>query len=254
MNYKDLIKEFEKFAPLYLQEDFDNSGLQISPLEEEVTKAVVSLNLDRQSLELARSKGANMIFTHHPPFFLKHRNLNDDLFIKEFIKQAIREGIGFYSAHTNLDACKGGLSDYLGEVLGFNFSNIILENDRGCGYGRYGEKEFESLPFLANYVKEKLNSNSCYFVDAGVKPKRIGYIPGSGDDFIGACIEKGIDTLISSEFGEFEIFWASESKLNLIDVGHFPSENIVVDIFKNFLENFNIEVFVNKKKDIRISI
>lgn len=69
MNYKDLIKEFEKFAPLYLQEDFDNSGLQISPLEEEVTKAVVSLNLDRHSLELARSRGANMIFTHHPPFF-----------------------------------------------------------------------------------------------------------------------------------------------------------------------------------------
>lgn len=67
MNYKDLIKEFEKFAPLYLQEDFDNSGLQISPLEEEVTKAVVSLNLDRHSLELARSRGQIwfLLIIHH---------------------------------------------------------------------------------------------------------------------------------------------------------------------------------------------
>lgn len=114
---RDVTNRIEKFAPKHLAEDWDPIGLSFGSYDTKIKKVLVALDLDKNTLEEAKEKNVDFIFTHHPSIFKSLSTLNEhDSRRKEYI-DLIRADIALYSAHTNVDSTVGGMNDWLAEAL-----------------------------------------------------------------------------------------------------------------------------------------
>ena len=66
MKIKEVVNALERFAPLPLQEDFDNAGLQVGLTETEVSGALLCLDVTEKVLDEAIALGCNLVVSHHP--------------------------------------------------------------------------------------------------------------------------------------------------------------------------------------------
>ena len=250
---KDISKEMEKLAPIFLKEDFDNVGLMVGSKDKEVKKVLLALDCTKDVIEEGKREGVDLIITHHPLIFRKpSRIVNDDLQgwkIIEFIKN----DISLYSSHTNLDSTKDGINEEIVKVLGFSHGKLIesskVKGFEECGLGRvvYLDSEIE-LNNLINIVKEKLGISSLRVVVGKEKVKNIAIINGSGQDFFGKAIGMGADCIIT---GDTSYHFASDYKemgVSIIDPGHFPTEWIVfLKVMKKIEEKFSTIEFIHSK-------
>ena len=115
---KDILKEIERFAPLSLQEDFDNSGLQIGDVNQIATGALLCLDVTEEIVDEAMDAGCNIIISHHPLIFKPLKSLTGKNYLERCMIKACKNDIVIYSAHTNLDNTKGGVNYQLAELLG----------------------------------------------------------------------------------------------------------------------------------------
>lgn len=118
MRCKDVITFLERNAPLYLQEDYDNSGLQWGDPESNVEKILVCLDLTQDALNTAIKEKVQLIITHHPVIFRPVKTINTGSGKGAMIADSIRGNIAVYSTHTNYDIAEAGLNDCLAETLG----------------------------------------------------------------------------------------------------------------------------------------
>lgn len=125
MKLKEIRKELEIWAPLALQEEYDNSGLLAGDPEAEVSRVLVSLDLTPAVINEAVEKKCEMVISHHPFIFrgLKHIIAGSDEF--EILRQAMVHGIGLYAMHTNLDNASRGLNLFLCDRLGLKDCRIL---------------------------------------------------------------------------------------------------------------------------------
>ena len=63
---KEVIDALERFAPLPLQESYDNAGLQVGLTEAEVSGALLCLDVTEEVVREAVDLGCNLIVSHHP--------------------------------------------------------------------------------------------------------------------------------------------------------------------------------------------
>jgi dinuclear metal center YbgI/SA1388 family protein len=118
MNCIDIIDRVEDWAPRDIAWDRDNAGLQVGSAEREVKKILLTLDLTEPALDEALKQDCNLIITHHPLLFnpIKKIDTHKDQ-ISRLIEKLIKNDITLYSAHTNLDFVKGGVSFELASVL-----------------------------------------------------------------------------------------------------------------------------------------
>lgn len=117
---KDIISIMEKHFPLFLMEEWDNSGLQIGSFDNGVKKVLIALDIDQSVVDKAIETGAELIITHHPMFFKGLKSINYSSSQGRLIKSLITNNITVYSAHTNLDAAENGLNQLLANKLGLD--------------------------------------------------------------------------------------------------------------------------------------
>lgn len=108
---------------LSLQEDYDNSGLQIGDPSSEITSVLLSLDITEDVLDEAILKGVSMIVSHHPLIFKGLKSLSGETTTERIVALAIKKNIAIYSAHTNLDIIQGGVSYRMAEKMGLK--NIV---------------------------------------------------------------------------------------------------------------------------------
>lgn len=125
MKLKTIISELEKFAPPALQESYDNSGLLIGNPNEEITGALVTLDVTEKVIDEARQKKCNLIIAHHPVIFKGLKSLTGKNFVERIVTKAIKEDIALYAIHTNLDNVKKGVNGILSEKLGLLNTSIL---------------------------------------------------------------------------------------------------------------------------------
>lgn len=124
---EEVIEKIEEFAPKHLAEDWDPIGLSIGSRKQKIKKMMIALDLDANTLKEAKEKDVDFIFTHHPAIFGSLKTLNEeDNRRKEYIK-LIRSEISLYSAHTNIDAAKNGMNDWLAEAIGLERPYQLME-------------------------------------------------------------------------------------------------------------------------------
>ena len=118
MQVKELLNTIDKFAPFFLQESYDNSGLQVGDLEVEISKIVLALETTDDSIEFAVRNNANVLLTHHPILFFSTKSVIKQE--KPFLYKALNNGLNLIAAHTNFDIAENGLNDYVGNLLGID--------------------------------------------------------------------------------------------------------------------------------------
>jgi len=124
-NGQHIISLFEQWAPKYLAVEEDPVGLQIGTLNKTITKVLVTLDVNLDTVEEAIVNGCELIIAHHPPIFRGLKNMRTDLPQGMLIEKLIKHDIAVYAAHTNLDIATGGVNDLLAAALRLENINIL---------------------------------------------------------------------------------------------------------------------------------
>ena len=125
MKIKEIVSALDRFAPLPLQDGFDNAGLQIGLTEAEATGALLCLDVTETVLDEAIALGCNLVISHHPLIFKGYKSITGKDYVERCILKAIRNDMVLYAAHTNLDNAKGGVNYKIAEKIGLKHLQVL---------------------------------------------------------------------------------------------------------------------------------
>ena len=227
----DILTFVESLAPRSMKMDWDNVGLLCGRKDKEVKKILVALDPFRNVIDEAIQIGADCIVTHHPLIF---RNplmaVNADTETGRCVLTLIEHGIAAINAHTNYDLAPGGINDVLAQTLGLRDIAVIHPEGvdaEGRPYGllRCGTVDEISLQAFLLGVREKLDCDGLRYVDGGKPVRKVAVGGGSCADEMTDTLAAGCDTFVTADVKYNQFRTAFELGLNLIDAGHFHTEN-----------------------------
>ena len=125
MKIKEITKPLEQLAPIHLQESYDNSGLLVGNPESEIKKVLITLDVTEEVLDEAINKQCNLIISHHPVIFKGLKSITGKNATERLVTKAIKNDIGFYAIHTNLDNVDTGVNSILCDRLGLKNKKIL---------------------------------------------------------------------------------------------------------------------------------
>ncbi|GAB4287807.1 MAG: Nif3-like dinuclear metal center hexameric protein [Ignavibacteriaceae bacterium] len=118
MTTNELIKHIEEWVPLQISWEKDNSGFQVGSRNQKIRNVLLALELTPAVIKEAVKLNCNLIITHHPLLFHPLKKIDiDNHPVAGMVHQLIKNDIALYSAHTNLDFTKGGVSFRLAQKL-----------------------------------------------------------------------------------------------------------------------------------------
>lgn len=228
---KDILSFMEELAPVELKLDFDNVGLLAGTLHAPVERVLVTLDITDEVISEARDVGAELIISHHPLFFDGLKAVTDGTATGKKLVALLRSGISAICMHTNLDAATGGVNDALCDALTLHDTGILSDSD---GISRVGELE-EPMEFSAflPFVCDALHANGARYHYAQRRVSRVGVCGGSGGGDIALASADGCDTFVTADVKYHQFLQAKELGINLIDAGHFCTENVVVPVVRS---------------------
>lgn len=217
----DVVNVMKDLAPVELAESWDNVGLLIGSTENEIHKILVMLDFDEQGMDEALEVGADMIITHHPAIMSKLSTITDPLYLK-----LIENKISLCSMHTNLDSADYGVNQVLAETLGLYDIEPI---DFDGLFGRTGYVDECTLGEFIQTVKLALDIEHVRYVGSKRNTvSKVAVVGGSGGDFIPNAKVAGCDVYITADIKYHQAQMADKIGLNVIDAGHFETENPVI--------------------------
>ena len=230
----EILNFLDSIAPPSLKMDWDNGGLQCGDRSAPVQKILVALDPFEHVCREAADWGADLLVTHHPLIFRPLSSVTEDAAITRGLMELVRHNISHICAHTNLDCAPGGVNDVLAATLGLqNVSPLDTDPE---GLLRRGEVEQQSLPDFLNLVKEALRCEGLRYCDGGKPVHNVAVGGGACAGGMDAAIAAGCDTFVTSDV-KYNDFWdAHDRGLNLIDAGHFWTENPVCRVLKTKLQ------------------
>lgn len=122
---KEVARSLERFAPLHLQESYDNSGLIVGNPDQEVTGVLLCLDSIEEVIEEAISLKCNMVVAHHPIVFKGLRSITGKNYVERTLLKAIKNDIAIYACHTNADNVKHGVNAKIAEKLGLKELRVL---------------------------------------------------------------------------------------------------------------------------------
>ena len=117
MRIGEITKAIEDYAPLWLQESYDNAGVQVGDLSAVVTGVLLCTDITEPVLDEAIEKGANLVISHHPLIFRPLKKIAGRSMVERIVAKAIKNDVTLYSAHTNMDNAYGGVNFKMAEKL-----------------------------------------------------------------------------------------------------------------------------------------
>jgi len=130
MKLKDICTYLDSEIPLSLQENYDNSGLQIGLPEAQVKSALITLDVTEAVIDEAIALNCDVIISHHPLIFSGIKNISGKSFTERIVYKAIKNDIAIYSSHTNLDIFRSGVSRKMAEKLSLNEIKVLSPTEK----------------------------------------------------------------------------------------------------------------------------
>ena len=238
MKIREIIGALEQFAPLSLQDEYDNAGLQIGLTEDaDASGALLSLDVTEDVIDEAAERGCNLIVAHHPLLFHAPRRITGEDYVQRCIIRAIQRGIWIYSAHTNLDNAPGGVSWRMADKLGLNDVHVLTPQSGGeSGAGIIGQlpEKMEREYFIA-LVKETFDADSVRYNSwTGEQVQTVALCGGAGAFLIPDAIRAGADVFLTGEIG-YHRFFGYENDIQLMEIGHYESEQYTLEILREII-------------------
>ena len=239
MKARDIISVIESFAPLSIQENWDNSGLCVGSEDDEVTSVLLGLDCTPELVDEAVECGADMIVTHHPLIFSGLKKISPDDQVGAAVIKAIKAGISIYAAHTSADKVIAGVSGAMASRLGLVNVSILDEDGEGTGLGVVGDlPQPVTAAEAVTLVKERFGLKalrSSRPVEGMIS--RVAMCGGSGGSLIKAAMASGAQLYLSGDISYHNFF--TRDGFMIMDIGHYESEIEIVDILFSLLrKNF----------------
>lgn len=218
--------------------DWDNVGLLAGRNDREISKILVTLDIDDKAVETAVEIGANLIVAHHPMIFKGIKRINDESALGRRILTLCEHGINCFAMHTNFDI-KGSMAELAGSKLNLLDCVPLEETTPGFGIGITGNLAYEvTAEQLCKIVKERFGiTNVILYGDRKKTVKRVAVCPGSGKDEIGYAFEKNADILLTGDITYHYGIDAVADGLLIIDAGHYGLEHIFSDFIADYLRS-----------------
>ena len=232
------VREIESFlygwAPRELAESWDNVGLLVGDPEAAVERVLVALDITPQVAEEALERGCQLIVAHHPVMncaWHPVQTVRADDRQGRTLTALLRGGVAAICMHTNLDAADGGVNDVLAERLGLRDLVPLTEEK----IGRIGTLKCEiPLVEFTQFVIKSLGCNGLRYTSCGKPVHRVAVGGGACGDYIPQAIAAGCDTFVTSDLRYHDFL--DTTALNLIDAGHFPTEDVICTPVVEYLQ------------------
>lgn len=254
MQIKEVIATLENFAPLPLQESYDNAGLQIGLTESKCSGVLLCLDVTEDVIATAAERGCNLIVSHHPLLFRGLKRIGDEGYVERCVRRAILatspsfpegcNGITIYSAHTNLDNAPGGVNFEIARRLGLEDVRFLDPLPSSTGQGQEpagGSGVIGRLPhpvtameFLAE-VKQTFGVEAlAYTRGPQTEVQTVALCGGSGAFLTDKAARCGADVFLTGEM-DYHRSFGYERSLWLAALGHYESERYTIQLMHRIL-------------------
>ena len=235
-----MLSALEQFAPLPLQESWDNAGLQIGLTEAEVSGALLCLDVTEKVIDEAIAKGCNLVVSHHPLLFRGLKQVSDANDVQRTVRKAIKHDVCVVSMHTNMDNAVGGVNFKIAERLG-----AVPVVPAGKTLDTLMQKvpmvlaqlpeAMEARGFIA-LVKERFGVACAHCNELLQRPiEKVAICGGAGDFMLDEAIAAGADAFITGEM-HYHVFFGHEQQIQICVIGHYESEQFTSEIFRDIIQ------------------
>ena len=240
MKIKEVLSALERFAPLPLQESWDNAGLQLGLTETEVSGALLCLDVNEQIVDEAIRKGCNLIVSHHPLLFRGLKQISGQNYVQRCVIKAIKHDIVVVSMHTNMDNARYGVNWKIAERLGLTDCRFFAsKNVDGveAGSGVVGElpSEMGASAFI-ELLKKQFRCECAMCNELLQRPiRRVAICGGAGDFLLDDALNEGADAFITGEM-HYHQYFGYEQRIQICVIGHYQSEQYTSEIFRDIIQ------------------
>ena len=239
MKIKEVLRALEQFAPLPLQEDYDNAGLQVGLTETDASGALLCLDVTEEVIDEALGLGCNLIVSHHPLIFRGLKQVSDYNMVQRCVVKAVKNDITIVSMHTNLDNAKGGVNYKIAEKMQLADVRILApKNVMGIegGSGVVGglPQPMKATDFV-KMVKERFGVE-CVQANQLLRREihRVALCGGAGAFLLDEAIACQADAFVTGEM-HYHDFFGHEQEIQICVIGHYQSEQFTNEIFKSII-------------------
>ena len=235
----DIMAVMERWAPEALAEHWDNCGLQVGSRHWPVKKIWVALDPLYSVISAAARNAVDLVITHHPLTIKPIRTIDVDMPLGKVIEKAITTQTAIFAAHTNLDSAADGINDILSQAIGMTecVAMVPAADQTGAqegpktGLGRFGRlRPAMSVEQLVQKIKAALDIDTVKVAgNRDLMLTRVAVCSGGGGSLLDTFFRSDAQAYICGDMRYHDARPTEDAGKVLIDVGHFPSEHIVVD-------------------------
>ena len=240
MKIREVVDALERFAPLPLQEDFDNAGLQVGLTEADMSGALLCLEVTEAVVDEAIALGCNLIVAHHPLIFHRLSHIGDSTFVERCVMKAIQAGVTIVAMHTNMDNARGGVNFKIAEKMELDDVDFFVRKEGmpvECGSGVMGtlRKPMCSCEFF-EMLKLRFGVE-CIMANEPLERNihKVAICGGAGAFLLDDAIRAGADAFVTGEMHYHE-FFDHEQQIQIAVIGHYESEQFTSEVFRDIIE------------------
>ena len=235
-----MLSALERFAPLPLQESWDNAGLQLGLTEAEVSGALLCLDVNEEIVDEAIRKGCNLIVSHHPLLFRGLKQICGQDYVQRCVIKAIKNDIVIVSMHTNMDNAQDGVNWKMAERLGLVNSQFFAQkvvDGIEAGSGVVGElPEAMAAQGFVELVKRQFDVQCALCNELLQRPiRKVALCGGAGDFLLPDALREGADAFITGEM-HYHQYFGYEQQIQICVIGHYQSEQYTSEIFRDIIQ------------------
>lgn len=233
MKLTTFCERMESIAPRSLALDYDNVGLLIEPDHGDIRRILVALDLTTVVAKEAIAQKCDLILTHHPIFWDPVKSFSPIAHETSAAYLLIRHGIGHFAAHTNLDACDGGVNDVLAGLLSLGDIRPLPPENLGRIGTLSSPMRFDAFAALCNDI---LHTHGRFVGDPDRMIRSVALIGGSGGSDVAYVSEAGCDAFVTGEMKHNQALLAEHLGVCCCVMGHYETEFPVLKLLISRLQ------------------
>ena len=248
MKVKEIAEAIEQYAPLRLQEEWDNAGIQVGDPEAEVKGILLCTDATEAVVAEAIERGFNLVIAHHPLIFRGLKKIMGRTPVERAVAMAIKHDITIYSAHTNMDSAWQGVSFRMADKIGMKNVQFLDVNDvppygdsnattAGCGV--IGDIEPAPAREVLQRVKAAFEVGAVrYSGDGDTIIGRVALCGGAGGFLLDKAVAMGAQLYVTADM-RYHDFLDNSQRIVVADIGHYESEHFTKEIFLEIIQKKN---------------
>lgn len=228
----DVVAALERAYPPSLAEPWDAVGLVCGELDALARRVLFVVDPAPEVIDEALEWEADLIVAHHPLLLRGVHGVPAATPKGSVVHRLIRAGVALFTAHTNADRARPGVSDALAEAVGLSGELHPIDpvdREPWCGLGRIGRLPVATtLRAFADTVATVLPATAggvraCG--DPGKAIRTVAVSGGAGDSLLDAVAAAGVDAYLTADLRhhpatEFD----AAANVALLDAAHWATE------------------------------